>query len=156
MPKLLCARSPGDLDDERLLRKLAKIAAPCPCGLHTTRPDDRAQLEWPAHHGDRRPSGMSHPQTGHERIHRRFNAEGIDELGDRPGAGRKSRITEAERSWVISLVATDPPGRLVRDAGGELEARDEEKEAHWALDALTAAAREHAVSPSGAARSGAY
>ena len=47
--------------------------------------------------------------------------------------------------WIISLVATDPPGRLVRDAGGELEARDEEKEAHWTLDALTAAARGYGI-----------
>lgn len=72
---------------------------------------------------------MPPPQTVRERIHR-FNAEGIDGLGDRPGAGRKTRLTEAERSWIISLVTIDPPGRLVRDAGGELEARDEEKEAH--------------------------
>src|SRR3954464_10451681 len=87
-----------------------------------------------------------HPQTVRERIHR-FNAEGIDGLGDRPGAGRKPRLTQTERcSWIISLVATDPPGRLVRGAGGELEARDEEKEAHWTLDALTLAAREHGIS----------
>jgi transposase len=85
-----------------------------------------------------------HPQTVRERIHR-FDAEGMDGLGDRPGAGRKARITEAERSWIIWLVATDPPGRLVRGAGGELEARDEEKEAHWTLDALTAASREHGI-----------
>ena len=73
-----------------------------------------------------------------ERIHR-FNAQGIDGLGDRPGAGRKPRLTEAERSWIISLVATDPPWRLIRSAGSELETTDEEKEAHWTLDALTAA-----------------
>jgi hypothetical protein len=74
-----------------------------------------------------------------ERIHR-FNVQGIDGLGDRPGAGRKKpRLTETERcSWIISLVATDPPGRLLGGAGGESEARDEEKEAHyWTLDALT-------------------
>lgn len=53
-----------------------------------------------------------HPQTVRERFHR-FNAQGIDGLGDLPGAGRKRRITEAERSRIIALVATDPPGRLV-------------------------------------------
>ena len=82
-------------------------------------------------------------------------AEGIDGLGDRPGAGRKPRLTQTERcSWIISLVATDPPGRLVRGAGGELEASDEHKEAHyWTLDALTAAAREqHGITSSGAVR----
>jgi hypothetical protein len=35
---------------------------------------------------------------------------------------------------------------LVRGAGGgELEASDEEKEAHWTLDALTTAARERGI-----------
>jgi transposase len=81
-----------------------------------------------------------HPQTVRERIHR-FNAEGLDGLGDRPGAGRERRISETERSLIISLVGTDPPGRLVRGAGGELKASDEEREAHWTLDALTDAAQ---------------
>jgi transposase len=79
-----------------------------------------------------------------ERFHR-FNEEGLDGLGDRPGSGRKRRISETERSVIISLVGTDPPGRLVRGAGGELEASDEEKEAHWTLDALTTAARERGI-----------
>jgi transposase len=82
-----------------------------------------------------------YPQTVRKRFHR-FNAEeGLDGLGDRAGAGRKPRITEAERSLIISLVGTDPPGRLVRGGGGELEATDEQREAHWTLDALTTAAR---------------
>jgi transposase len=85
-----------------------------------------------------------HPQTVRERFHR-FDEEGLDGLGDRAGSGRKPRITEAERSLIISLVGTDPPGRLVRGAGGELEATDEEREAHWTLDALTTAARERGI-----------
>jgi hypothetical protein len=76
-----------------------------------------------------------------ERFHR-FNAQGIDGLGDLPGAGRKPRISEAERSRIIALVATDPPVKLVRGAGGDLDARNEEKEAHWTLEFPTAAARE--------------
>ena len=67
-----------------------------------------------------------------ERFHR-FNDEGLDGLGDRPGTGRKRRITQTERSLIISLVGTDPPERLLRGAGGELEATDEEREAHWTL-----------------------
>jgi hypothetical protein len=31
-----------------------------------------------------------------------FNAIGIDGLGNRPGCGRKQRITEAERSRIIA------------------------------------------------------
>jgi hypothetical protein len=46
-----------------------------------------------------------------------------------------------ERSRIITLVATDPPGKLVRGAGGDLDARNEEKEPHWTLEFLTAAAR---------------
>jgi transposase len=86
-----------------------------------------------------------HPQTVRERF-ARFNAEGVNGLGDRPGAGRKPRLTEAERSTIIALVATSPPGQLVRDDSGELAARDEERAAQWTLDALTAAAQERGIS----------
>ncbi|WP_218002642.1 helix-turn-helix domain-containing protein [Nocardia brevicatena] len=54
-----------------------------------------------------------HPQTVRERLHR-FNAHGLDGLGDRRGAGRRPRLTETERSRIVALVATTPPGRLTR------------------------------------------
>jgi transposase len=85
-----------------------------------------------------------HPQTVRERL-ARFNAEGLDGLGDRPGPGRKPRLTEAERSIIVGLVTTAPPGRLVTPADGRLVATDAEREAHWTLDALTAAARERGI-----------
>jgi transposase len=85
-----------------------------------------------------------HPQTVRERLIR-FNTEGLDGLGDRPGPGRKSRLTEAERSVIVGLVATPPPGRLLTPADGRLVAADLEREAHWTLDALTAAARDHGI-----------
>ena len=142
MPKLLRARAPQDAAEEQKVRKLAN-------SRHA--PADwigRARiivLSWSGVRTTQIAAELGcHPQTVRERIHR-FNAEGIDGLGDRPGAGRKPRLTESERSWIISLVATDPPGRLVRGAGGELEARDEEKEAHWTLDALTTTAREYGI-----------
>ena len=81
-----------------------------------------------------------HPQTVRERL-ARFNAEGFDGLGDRPGGGRKPRLTEDERSRIIALVATDPPGKLVRQPHGELVAADEDEPAQWSLDALAAAAQ---------------
>lgn len=139
MPKLLRARAPEDAEEERKIRKLARSRhAPADWIM-------RARMIARSWDGLRTTQIASelrcHPQTVRERFHR-FNAEeGLDSLGDRPGAGRKPRITEAERSLIISLVGTDPPGRLVRGGGGELEASDEEKEAHWTLDALTAAAR---------------
>ena len=43
-----------------------------------------------------------HENTVRRWLHR-FNAAGIDGLGDRPGCGRKRRITEAERSRIIAL-----------------------------------------------------
>jgi transposase len=142
MPKLLYARPPGDPDEEQQIRKLANSRhAPGDWILRAR----MIVLSWSGLRTTRIASELGcHPQTVRERIHR-FDAEGIDGLGDRPGAGRKRRLTEAERSWIIWLVATDPPGRLVRGAGGELEATDEEKEAHWTLDALTASAREQGI-----------
>jgi transposase len=142
MPKLLRARAPQDSAEEQRVHKLAN-------SRHA--PGDwimRARMiarSWDGLRTTQIASEMRcHPQTVRERIHR-FNEEGLDGLGDRPGAGRKRRITQTERSLIIWLVGTDPPGRLVRGAGGELEAPDEDKEAHWTLDALSTAARERGI-----------
>jgi hypothetical protein len=62
------------------------------------------------------------------------------------GEGEKRTCPEEERSRIITLVAKDPPGRLVRYDGLPLEARDESKAAHWTLDTLTEAAQSNAVS----------
>jgi transposase len=75
----------------------------------------------------------------------RFNAAGIDGLGDRPGAGRKRRITEAERSAIIALARSVPPGRLDRDGAGELWAEREDGPAQWTLDTLAETARDAGI-----------
>jgi transposase len=75
-----------------------------------------------------------------ERI-KRFNAEGLDGLGDRPGAGRKPRLTEHQRSQLIALVKQPPPGRLRRQADGSLHADQPETAPHWTLDSLAQAAQ---------------
>ncbi len=85
-----------------------------------------------------------HPQTVRERLHR-FNAEGVDGLQDRPRPGRKRRIGEAERSVVIALVGTAPPGRLVRASDGELRVDDANGTAHWTLNALTDRAQQQGI-----------
>ena len=85
-----------------------------------------------------------HPQTVRERI-ARFNAEGIDGLSDRPGAGRKRRLTEAERSAVLALVTLPPPGRPVRQGDGTLAPAEEDGAAQWTLDALTAVAHAQGI-----------
>ena len=142
MPKLLRARAPHNTAEEQKVRKLAN-------SRHA--PGDwiiRARMIACSWDGLRTRAIAEelgcHPQTVRERFHR-FNQEGLDGLGDRLGAGRKRRISETERSLIISLVGTDPPGRLVRGAGGELEATDEDREAHWTLDSLTTAARERGI-----------
>ncbi|WP_230884091.1 helix-turn-helix domain-containing protein [Planomonospora sp. ID82291] len=71
-----------------------------------------------------------HPETVRRRLHR-FNAEGLDGLGDRPGSGRKPRLTQAERSQIIALAKSTPPGRLRWRPWGELEADDETGPAVW-------------------------
>jgi transposase len=142
MPKLLFARPAQDDIEARQVRKLAR-------SRHA--PADwiqRARMIARSWEGQRTTAIAAelncHPQTVRERIGR-FNAEGIDGLADRPGAGRTPRLTEAERSQVIALVATDPPGKLVRQRDGELAAQAEREPAHWTLDALTAAAQAHGI-----------
>src|SRR3954469_11552023 len=144
MPKLLYARTPQDTLEEQKVRKLANSRhAPADWIVRAR----MIVLSWSALRTRAIAAQLGcHPQRRCENVSTAEGAERIDGLGDRPGAGRKPRLTEAQRcSWIISLVATDPPGRLIRGAGGELEARDEEKEAHWTLDALTATARAHGI-----------
>lgn len=142
MPKLMFARPPATEREEQHIRKLAH-------SRHA--PADwifRARIILRSWEGVRAPviaaELQCHPQTVRERIVR-FNAEGIDGLGDRPGAGRKRRITEAERSTVLALVTLAPPGRPVRQGDGTLEPADDAGTAHWTLDSLSAAAQARGI-----------
>jgi transposase len=141
MPKLLFARSPLDEREEHQIRKLAG-------SRHA--PGDwitRAKMivgSWE----HKRTTAIAqelgcHPQTVRERI-LRFNAEGVDGLGDWPGPGRKPRLTEQERGQIVALARSDPPGKPVR-MGDELRAPEPEKEAQWSLDALAGAAHEQGI-----------
>jgi transposase len=85
-----------------------------------------------------------HPRKVRRWLHR-FNAEGTGGLGDRPGAGRRRRITEAQRSAIIALARSEPPGRLARDAAGDLAAEDEDGPAQWTLDTLAQVARDAGI-----------
>ena len=142
MPKFLRARPPLDDSEARKIRRLA--------GARHAPADwtERARivaLSW-----DGLGVAAIAAETGcHENKVRRwlhrFNAAGIDGLGDRPGAGRRRRITEAQRSAIIALARSAPPGRLARDADGELSAGREDGPAQWTLDALTQAARDAGI-----------
>ena len=137
MPKLLVARPPRDGVEEGHLRKLSG-------SRHA--PGDWIQrarmivLSWA---GLRVPAIAAtlrcHQQTVRERLVR-FNAEGLEGLGDRPGAGRTPRLTEAERGTIMAIARSTPPGRPVRQ-GDRLVAEELDGDAHWTLDALTAAVR---------------
>jgi transposase len=138
VPKILRARLPRGEGEERQVRKLAG-ARHAPADW-----SERARivvLSWdglgvPAIAGQL----GCHPKKVRRWLHR-FNAEGVDGLGDRPGAGRKRRITEAERSAIIALAQSVPPGRLLRDGAGELSAEREDGPAQWTLDTLSQVAR---------------
>ena len=142
MPKILRARPPCDDGEERKVRKLA--------GARHAPADwiERARivaLSWdglgvPAIAGQL----GCHPKKVRRWLHR-FSAGGIYGLGDRPGAGRKRRITEAERSAIIALARSAPPGRLLRDGTGELPAEREDGPAQWTLDTLSQVARDAGI-----------
>jgi len=136
MPKHLQARQALDEREERQVRRLAgSHHAPADWKFH-------AQMvveSWAGKTPQEIATMLScHPRT--VRIYlNRFNAEGINGLGMREGAGRKPRLTEQERSRILALVKQPPPGKLERYAE-TLEARDETGSAQWSLDALTEAA----------------
>ncbi|MEV5879925.1 helix-turn-helix domain-containing protein [Streptomyces sp. NPDC052101] len=73
------------------------------------------------------------------RLHR-FNRSGLQGLEDPGGQGRRRRITEEERSRIISLVKDMPPGRLRWEPVGQPWAFDESGPSEWTLDSLAAAA----------------
>jgi transposase len=117
---------------------------PCSRRLDNARSHDRLQL-WDGLRTTQIAEELGcHPQTVRERFHR-FNEEGLDGLGDRPGAGRKPRITEQELSKIIALVSKEPPGRLVTESDGLMRAEDETEAAYWTLDALVEAARQMGI-----------
>ncbi len=139
MPKLLRARPPLDATEERQVRKLAG-------SRHA--PGDwirRARMIARSWDGLRTSAIATelgcHAQTVRARL-TRFNAAGLDGLGDRPGSGRKPRLTEAERSTLVALARSTPPGRPIQWPDGRLTPVDDRPEApaQWTLDALVAAA----------------
>src|SRR4051812_13496157 len=138
MPKLLFARPPVNAVEERKIRKLAGARHAPADWIRRAR---MIVLSWDGLRGPAIAQALGCSQkAGRERL-ARFAADGLDGLGDRPGAGRKPRIGQAQRSQLIALARSTPPGRLVRDSAGELTAADPEGPAVWTLDALTAAAR---------------
>jgi transposase len=139
MPKILRVRAAQDEQEEKQVRKLAGSRhGPADWILHArivARSWDGERVEAIAQ------ALQCDPQTVRRRIHR-FDAEGIDGLGDRPKPGRPRRLTSQDDSQLIALVRQAPPGRLVTQRDGTMVAREEEAEAQWSLNALARAAKE--------------
>ena len=142
MPKFVRARPPLDDSESRKIRRLAG-ARHAPADW-----SERARIVTLSWDGLGVPAIAGrlgcHPKKVRRWLHR-FNEAGLDGLGGRPGAGRKRRITEAQRSAVIALARSVPPGRLDRDGAGELSADDEDGPAQWTLDTLAQAARDAGI-----------
>jgi transposase len=139
VPRLLRALRPKDAEEERKVRKLAGSRhAPGDCIFRA----GTISRSWQGLRNAKIAEEPGcHRKTVRERIHR-FNAKGIDGLGDHPRTGRRPRITELERWKIIALVAKNPPGKLLTEPDGVLRAEDETKAAYWTLDALVEATRE--------------
>jgi transposase len=142
MPKILRVRAAHDEKEERWVRKLAGSRhGPADWILHA---------RMVVHSWDGQPVeaiakdlGCS-PQTVRRRLHR-FDAEGIEGLGDHPKPGRPRRLTSEDDSKIIALVSQPPPGRLVTQRDGTMVARDEQGSAQWSLNALAQAAKEAGI-----------
>jgi transposase len=142
MPKHLTARLPLDPREERQVRKLAHSAhAPADWILHA----QMVARSWDGLRTRQIATELHcHPQTVRERVHA-FNDRGLDGLGMKPGAGRKPRLTQVERSTILALVKLPPPGKATYELTGELAAPDPKAEPEWTLDTLTAAAQQRGI-----------
>jgi len=142
VPKYLTARAPHDDSEARKIRRLA--------GARHAPADwiERARIITLSWDGLAVPAIAAevgcHQNTVRRWLHR-FNAAGLDGLGSQPGAWRKRRITEAQRSAIIAMARSLPPGQLARDAAGELSADDERGPAQWTLDTLAQTARDAGI-----------
>jgi transposase len=138
----LFARPPADPSEERRIRRLAHARHAPASWLQRAR---IITMSWDGIQVGQIAAQLGcHPRTVYRWLHR-FNQGGIDGLGDLPRSGRPRRLGELERGRIIALAATDPPGRLVRQADGTLVAADEQQSAHWTLDALAAAAQAEGI-----------
>src|SRR5215469_14600475 len=99
MPTHLTARPPLDAREEHQVRQLAhRSHAPADWIFHAT----IVAWSWDG----RRPRHSAeelgcHPQTVRERV-QAFNDRGLDGLEIKPGSGRRSRLTQLERSTILA------------------------------------------------------
>ncbi|WP_424637206.1 helix-turn-helix domain-containing protein [Embleya sp. AB8] len=131
------ARQPVDGDEEKRIRR--------PAGARHA-PGDwilRARIVTPSREGLYVPRVAALAGCDAKTVRRwlhRFNEQGPGGLGDRPGCGRKRRITEAERSRIVALVKPTPPGRPEIRPSDELWVAGGAGPPEWPLDSPAAEA----------------
>ena len=142
MPKILRVRTAQDEKEEKQVRKLAGSRhGPADWILHAR----MVVRSWDGEGVEAIAQALHcSPQTVRRRLHR-FDAEGLEGLGDRSKPGRPRRLTSEDDSRLIALVNQAPPGRLVTQRDGSMVARDEEAEAQWSLNALAQVAKEAGI-----------
>ncbi len=142
MPKILRVRTAHDEKEEKQVRQLAGSRhGPADWILHAR----MVARRWDGERVEAIAQELHcSPQTVRRRLHR-FDAQGVDGLGDRPKPGRPRRLTAADDSKLLALVRQAPPGRLVTQEDGTLVARDEQGSAQWSLKALAQAAKEAGI-----------
>lgn len=142
MPKILRARAAHDEKEERWVRKMAGSRhGPADWIVHAK----IVASSWDGERVEEIAKALDcSPQTVRRRLHR-FNAEGIEGLGDRPTAGRPRRLTTEDDSRIIALARSTPPGKFERLSDGSLDARNEQGAAQWSLDTLAQAAKEAGI-----------
>jgi transposase len=146
MPRYLSARPPGDQGEAHRVRHLVHSRhAPADWILHAK----MVARSWEGQRVRQIATALGrHPQTVRDRL-QAFNERGLEGVGMQPGAGRKPRLSAQERSTILALVKTPPPGKPTYEVTGELAAPDpnaaSERESEWTLDTLSAAAREGGI-----------
>jgi len=142
MPRHLSARPPIDAAEERKVRKLSRsVHGPADWIFHAP----IVAHSWDGLRTRQIAAVLScHPQTVRERL-QAFNERGFDGLGMKAGGGRKPRLTEQERSTILYLLHSPPPGQPTYEPTGELHVDDPQGEVEWTLDALTAVARTQGI-----------
>jgi transposase len=144
VPAAVVARLAVDEDEQARVRKLA-LARHAPADWVL-----RARIvaaSWDRHSVPEIAGQLGcHARTVRSWIHR-FNAEGVEGLGDRQRPGRPRRLTEDDRSRIVALVKTTPPGRLHYTPADEELVQDDETStaAVWSLDSLTEAANARGI-----------
>src|SRR3954470_22004947 len=138
MPKPLFARPPVDAVEERRIRRLAGARHAPADWIRRAR---IIALSWDGLRGPAIGAALGCSPKGVRYRLGRLGGGGLGGVRDPPGAGRKPRISQDQRSQLIALVASPPPGRGVRDSAGEGAPADPAGPAVWTRDALTAAAR---------------